>query len=414
MRLDEIYSSMVHGEAGRASVASKLFTAKTPARTLKFGKYNLIKNLPTVEMSYTDAVKNKYISSTTQQNVQHLLDRGFKFDKTYFVAKQATTWTWQYTPGSTIPTQVPVTTTGIAAIIIMGQDPNNEEVAYVRKGMGNMQPALLYFKDRYGAAGEVLTRYPDKAGNLPSLTELLDAAVSSGSKFTINKDGSVDINGSLNIRDTISKGFIKYNTTLLKNTKYNRVSGSFRCEGTMDLKNIPNEVTNMYLPDVTSLKDFPTKKLEKLHIDIKDGTNLVLENLPPGIRELTLSGGDCTIDFKGLPRDVHLLQIYNINITNLMNFPQNFDGTLELRYLHGLNSLMELGNIGGNLEIHLCPQITEKELLKAGVGSLVKGDITFTAPGSMREEKLDKRLYNREYRDAIEQGSKEAGINLDF
>ena len=102
------------------------------------------------------------------------------------------------------------------------------------------------------------------------------------------------------------------------------------------------------------------------------------------------------------------------HISNLEGIPSELD-SLSLRNLPNLNNLDFFPEvIHGNFTFNNCPGITNMQLLRAAVGSVVNGSVEGNFDKHFHPQTIDKKLYTREYRDELERGSKEAGANLDF
>jgi len=302
----------------------------TKAMNLKFGKYNLIKGEDTAVTTFDKAVQKGYIASGSLENINTLIEVGFKFDKAYFIVKP----------------------TGAPSTMLHGVDPEGEELYFIRKGGNSMVPPYLYYKTKYGPAGnfykEFVAKNPSLAGTISPeeiLKNFLSATGASrrGAKIILNPDGSYDIVGELHLRNVYQSGIKKISLPTIP-IKFNKVTGGFfdHSNGALPLENYPREVYGYFHVNTndTSLENIQNtvvKNYGREGFDTSAGGSFTYDassvtiSMCPNLVSLKFfpkTDSSTSIDISQCPK-----------LINLEGLPQKISGSLSIQHCDGLRSL---------------------------------------------------------------------------
>lgn len=302
----------------------------TRSMNLKFGKYNLIKGEDTAVTTFDKAVQKGYIASGSLENINTLIEVGFKFDKAYFIVKS----------------------TGAPSTMLHGVDPEGEELYFIRKGGNSMVPPYLYYKTKYGPAGtfykEIVAKNPSLAGTISPeeiLKNFLSATGASrrGAKIILNPDGSYDIVGELHLRNVYQSGIKKISLPTIP-IKFNKVTGGFfdHSNGALSLENYPREVygyfhVNTNDTSLENLQNTVVKDYDRDGFDTSAGGHFKYD-----ASSVTISMCPNLVSLKFFPKTDNATSI-DISqcpkLINLEGLPQKISGSLSIQHCDGLRSL---------------------------------------------------------------------------
>jgi len=301
----------------------------TKPMTLKFGKYNLVKGEDTAVTTFDKAVQKGYIASGSLENINTLIGIGFKFDKAYFIVKSV----------------------GAPSTMVHGVDPDGEELYFIRKGGNSMVPPYLYYKTKYGPAGnfykEFVAKNPSLAGTI-SPEEILRNFLSitgrqKSSKIILNPDGSYDIVGEIHIRNVYQSGIKKITLPTIP-IKFNKIYGGFfdHSNGALPLENYPQEVYGYFHvnTDGTSLENIQNtvvKNYAREGFDTSaggsftyDASSIAIMDCPNlvSLKFFPKTDSSTSVDINQCPK-----------LINLEGLPQKITGSLSIQNCDGLRSL---------------------------------------------------------------------------
>lgn len=422
-----------------------LLTVNTPPVTYKLGKYLLVNNDPAVKLPYSQAVSKKYISGATLKSLKEFEDVGFVFNDAVFASAV-------FTPGPNSWSRSGPYLSGISTIIL-GKDPKGEDIAYVRSA-SLQEYAKIYFTNYYGKVRDIYQNYAPAI----SPEQLMDLiAQETNATLIKNGDGTVDINGNLNVLPSVRIGKAGSHKIEHIPLKIRKITGTLYFS-LNNFKNFPDEVTESTNIDLN--KDSPSidfsplynHKTKNLHItkrhrnSKKTPENLIDLSLLPPVYRLYLHGVPVnTTDLRGiklLQGSNSRLDLNNMNLNNLEGLPEEYEGVIDItdyldkgagdraaiKSLKGMpkivrgdviiNSKMPYSffdlpeTITGNLSWFL-GTFNKHQAMQAYIGSRVQGSITVQDPQALIGTiTIDKRYYTKGWVDAQQQNISKHDVDI--